>query len=115
MSRLEAATSRLEDLADEQARKSSRVSITSVEHNLTSYAAPAPLSPPSAPALVPVSVSAPAAAVPRSVTAFDEIFIAEKFKPFVELTKSLGGPLVEQVSQCSIKGKRRANDLSYRR
>lgn len=38
--------------------------------------------------------------IPRSVTAFDQTVIAEKFQPFLELTKGLGGPLVDQVSQC---------------
>ena len=38
------------------------------------------------------------AETPRSVLAFDERIIDDKLKTFVELTKSLGAPLVvEQV------------------
>lgn len=102
MPSLEAATSRLEDLADEQARRGSSASTNSIEPAPTTYSTPVPPPPPPAP--TPAPAPALAAEVPRSVTAFDETVIAEKFKPFVELTQSLGGPLIQQVSICSASG-----------
>ena len=37
---------------------------------------------------------------PKVVTAYDETIVAEKLKPFIELTDSLGGDgLKEQVEQ----------------
>ena len=94
-SRLEAATSRLEDLADEQSRRSGRaVSDTSS----SSFAAPAPPHPPPAPE--PVAVPAED---PPSVTAYDELVIDGKLKTFVELTQGLGSEaLVEQVTSSFI-------------
>lgn len=99
---LEAATSRLEDLADDQSRRP-RGSSTSEQSTPTSHAAavpaapappPPPPPPPPAPAPPPVL-----AEDPQSVTAYDEIVVNSKLKSFVELTKALGSEaLVEQVS-----------------
>lgn len=93
--RLEAATSRLEDLADEQSRRSGRaVSDTSSSSFAPAPAPPAPPPPPPPPELL-----AAAAEDPPSVTAYDELVIDGKLKTFVELTQGLGSEaLVEQVA-----------------
>lgn len=89
--RLEAATSRLEDLAiagnaPPKGDDASRAPAVS-----SSSAPSAPPPPPPPPAM--------STEVPRNVEAFDEIVIDGKLKPFTDLTKSFASPLViEQVS-----------------
>src|SRR5579859_7790175 len=97
--RLEATTSRLEDVSG------------AWEKYLSSGTGAAPADPgsvnatsPSAPTTVPPSHSAPAAAppaeVPQSVVAFDQLVIEEKVQPLVTLTKSLAiPPVIEQVNR----------------
>ncbi|KIY66299.1 hypothetical protein CYLTODRAFT_423579 [Cylindrobasidium torrendii FP15055 ss-10] len=80
--RLEAATSRIEDLASAPAWP-------------PTGAAPAPGAPGPAPA--PAAPASSAQELPRSVTAFDEVIIQAKVKPFVELTKSFAGPNLIQM------------------
>ena len=91
---LEAATSRLEDITIAQSSaaplKRDNYSIDSQNDSLQSPPPP----PPPPPAPQPTQM----AEVPRSVEAFDERVVEDKLKKFVELTKSLGTPLlVEQV------------------
>ncbi|KAF8212397.1 cyclase-associated protein [Mycena galopus ATCC 62051] len=98
--RLEAATSRIEDLAFAQSQQSPTPNDAS---RSTAYAAPAsaPASappPPPPPPPPPAAAPAPAAlAVPPSVIAFDELVIDQKLKPFVELTRSLAGESVVEI------------------
>jgi hypothetical protein len=101
--RLEAATSRLEDLADEQARRAPRAT-SAPEERPTSYtAAPAAASPPAPPPPPPPPPVVPMSEVPQSVIAYDQTVIEEKLKPFVETTRSLGGEcLIEQVSRVNL-------------
>lgn len=83
-SRLEAATSRLEDIA----LSSAAGSVSSQE--VTAIPPPPPPPPP------PVDLNE----TPRSVEAFDESVVEHTLKPFVELTKTFAGPLViDQVWQ----------------
>jgi adenylyl cyclase-associated protein len=97
--RLEAATSRLEDLADEQARRPSGAPSAPEERTPASYTQPAAAAPPLPPPPPPPPPAATMAEIPRSVVAFDETVIEGKLKPFLELTRSLGGEcLIEQVS-----------------
>ncbi|PAV24323.1 adenylyl cyclase-associated [Pyrrhoderma noxium] len=91
--RLEAATSRLEDIAIAQgsAVPTLRSDSISSSSSISNVAPPPPPPPPPAP--VPVT-----AETPRSVQAFDENIIDGKLKSFIDLSKSLGSPLViEQV------------------
>lgn len=97
--RLEAATSRLEDLA---------ASPGSIPANMgslvsTSTAAPgaSPPPPPPAPPLPPPSSThaAVAAEIPANVVAFDEVIINGQLKPFIEMTKGFASAsVIEQVS-----------------
>lgn len=95
---MEAATSRLEDLANlpppslvtgVQNAASTSLNSASTE--------PTPVPPPHAPAAHAASVIE----TPQSVEAYDEVILQGKVKPFVELTKSFAVPsVVEQV--CAI-------------
>ncbi|KAJ7685036.1 cyclase-associated protein [Mycena polygramma] len=88
--RLEAATSRIEDLAIAQSLQTAPKD----DSRTVANAAPPPPPPP------PPPPAAPAAAtfeVPKSVTAFDEIVIDGKLKPFLELTRSFAAPSVVEI------------------
>jgi adenylyl cyclase-associated protein len=94
VARLEAATSRLEDIALAQS------STTNVKQALdapSAHPAPAPAAP-RAPA-PPAAPSSPAAPVgdSRSVQAFEEQIISGKLQPFLKLANDIGGPVKEQV------------------
>lgn len=86
--RLEAATSRLEDIAS-----------ATVEPPKANGAAPTPAPtgalPPVPVATAPVKVLAPL--LPQSVEEFD-LFITGTLKKFVNLSDEVGGPVAEQVS-----------------
>ena len=103
--RLEAATSRLEDIASAQASGSDTLQPTSPASHRASAAPPAPpitqtLGSSRERAPVASSLGAAPDAVPASVSAFDERIIKTKLKNFLNLTKELGyGPLVEQVGR----------------
>ncbi|KAJ7905338.1 adenylate cyclase associated C terminal-domain-containing protein [Mycena olivaceomarginata] len=90
--RLEAATSRIEDLAMAQGQNAPKD-----DSRPTTYAAPAPAPPPPPPPPPPAAPAAPAAEVPRSVIAFDELIIDAKLKPFLELTRSFAGQSVVEI------------------
>ncbi|OBZ75884.1 Adenylyl cyclase-associated protein [Grifola frondosa] len=94
--RLEATTSRLEDLASmATAYLPGQPQSTAVPSPASAYSEPTPVPPPAAPAAPPVSVIAED---PKSVVAFDETIIEGKLKPFIELTKSFASAsVVEQV------------------
>ncbi|OCH90293.1 cyclase-associated protein [Obba rivulosa] len=97
--RLEAATSRLEDLANllpPGASAPSTLQSPPVAHAAAS-SEPTPVPPPPPPASAAAS-SAPAE-LPRTVQAYDELIIEGKLKPFIQLTKSFASPsVVEQVA-----------------
>ena len=107
--RLEAATSRLEDIASAQAPSSDTLQPTSSASHRASAAPPAPpitQTQGSSRERAPVVSSLGAApdAVPVSVSAFDERIIKTKLKNFLNLTKELGyGPLVEQVGSGALR------------
>ncbi|KIP04798.1 hypothetical protein PHLGIDRAFT_109123 [Phlebiopsis gigantea 11061_1 CR5-6] len=93
--RLEAATSRLEDLAS--------LGTTAPLQNAPAAAAaaastePTPVPPPPPPPPPPAAAAAPTE-VPRVVVAYNEVVIDGQLKPFVELTKSFASEsVVEQV------------------
>ncbi|EJD05958.1 uncharacterized protein FOMMEDRAFT_119381 [Fomitiporia mediterranea MF3/22] len=94
--RLEAATSRLEDLTIAQASgtlpKSTEASGDKGPSDGHASLAPPPPPPP------PLQTLTTMTEIPRSVEAFDENIVNGKLKAFVELTKSFASPLViEQV------------------
>ncbi|KAG6831195.1 hypothetical protein H0H92_012335 [Tricholoma furcatifolium] len=109
--RLEAATSRLEEIAEVNMNNAPRLGSTDSSAVYTPVAAisspvatsPAPPPPPPPPSAPPApaaaSASAPtgAPADPKSVIAFDEMVINAKVKPFVELTKSFANAAVIEV------------------
>jgi hypothetical protein len=94
--RLEAATSRLEDLAalgQNAATQGSNTTIISPQSNEPTPVPPPPPPPPSA-------ASAASAELPQSVIAFDELVLEGKLKPFLELTKSFASQsVIDQVSE----------------
>ncbi|CAE6465222.1 unnamed protein product [Rhizoctonia solani] len=86
--RLEAATSRLEDIALAQN------SATNVKQALdapSGHPPPAPRAPPP-----PSSTSAAPAEDSQSVKVFDELIIAGKLEPFLKVAGEIGGPVKEQ-------------------
>ncbi|KAJ7172633.1 adenylate cyclase associated N terminal-domain-containing protein [Mycena filopes] len=89
--RLEAATSRIEDLAIAQSlAPQPQPAAQKAESRSTPHAAaPPPPPPPPPPAAAPE--------VPRSVIAFDELVIEGKLKPFLELTRSFAGNSVVEI------------------
>ncbi|KAI9056890.1 hypothetical protein FKP32DRAFT_1585029 [Trametes sanguinea] len=97
--RLEATTSRLEDLAGlatSYLPPAAQAAVASTAPSASVNAEPRPVPPPAPHAPAPVAVPAE---TPKSVVAFDEQIIEGKLKPFVELTKSFAIPsVVEQVS-----------------
>ncbi|EGO20989.1 hypothetical protein SERLADRAFT_452131 [Serpula lacrymans var. lacrymans S7.9] len=97
--RLEAVTSRLEDIAQEEGaihgRQPSPESSRNGDSSASAVAPPAPPAPPPPPPPPPVE----AVEIPRSVAAYDEIVLEGKLKPFVELTKGFAPQFVnDQVS-----------------
>ncbi|KAJ7738522.1 adenylate cyclase associated N terminal-domain-containing protein [Mycena maculata] len=88
--RLEAATSRIEDLAIAQSLAPQTAAPK--DNSSTSYAAPPPPPPPPPPPAAPA-----VSEVPQSVIAFDEIVIDGKLKPFLELTRSFAGTSVVEI------------------
>ncbi|KAI1788499.1 cyclase-associated protein [Ganoderma leucocontextum] len=102
--RLEATTSRLEDLASlatsylppsAQGAVAAASTVTSTSSTNTE---PTPVPPPGPHPQATVTNPAAPAETPRSVVAFDEQVINGRLKPFVELTKSFASPsVVEQV------------------
>lgn len=91
--RLEAITSRLEDVEDSRSaghlKRQSTSTVTSAAVVETPSASTSPPPPPA------IEVQA---AVPRAVTAYDEIVIEGKLKPFLEINKAIAPPpLNEQV------------------
>lgn len=93
--RLEAITSRLEDVEDSRSaghlKRQSTSTVTSAAVAETPSASPPP--PPPPPPAIEVQ-----SAVPRAVTAYDEIVIEGKLKPFLEINKAIAPPpLNEQV------------------
>ncbi|KAI0668519.1 adenylate cyclase associated N terminal-domain-containing protein [Trametes maxima] len=98
--RLEATTSRLEDLASlatSYLPPAAQVAANaSPNSSANSEPTPVPPPPPPPPAAIPPPVVSEE--IPASVTAFDERIIEGKLKPFVELTKSFASPsVIEQV------------------
>ncbi|KAL5490425.1 SRV2 [Sanghuangporus weigelae] len=93
--RLEAATSRLEDLAVAQASGTApKFAEGSVDKGISDASGAAAPPPPPPPPPLPAAMTG----IPRSVEAFDENIINGRLKAFVELTKSFASPLViEQV------------------
>ncbi|KAI0695433.1 adenylate cyclase associated N terminal-domain-containing protein [Cerioporus squamosus] len=98
--RLEATTSRLEDLASlatSYLPPSAQGAASTITSPASANAEPTPVPPPPPPPPGAVAPAAPAQD-PRSVVAFDEQVIEGKLKPFVELTKSFASPsVIEQV------------------
>ncbi|KDQ59424.1 hypothetical protein JAAARDRAFT_32984 [Jaapia argillacea MUCL 33604] len=98
--RLEAATSRLEDLADAQGAPRPRTDDIQDEHN--SYSRSSTPAPPAIPVPTPPPPPPPAPVVeetPRTVVAYDEMIIEGKLQPFLELTRSFAGAsVIEQVA-----------------
>ncbi|TFK42985.1 cyclase-associated protein [Crucibulum laeve] len=97
--RLEAATSRIEDIAS-----ASGAQIVTPESLLrergisTSASAPPPPPPPPPPSAPPAPAASAVVETPKSVVAFDEAVVQGKLKPFVELTKSFAGPNVIEMA-----------------
>ncbi|KAI0373302.1 cyclase-associated protein [Pilatotrama ljubarskyi] len=102
--RLEATTSRLEDLASLATSylppPAQGAAAASVSASANAEPTPVPPPPPPPPAPAPTASAIPAGTenLPRSVVAFDEQIIDGKLKPFVELTKNFASPsVIEQV------------------
>ena len=102
--RLEATTSRLEDLASlatSYLPPSAQAAASTVNPASSANAEPTPVPPPPPP---PPTTIAPPAEDPKSVVAFDEQIIEGKLKPFVELTKGFScQALVDQVRPMSYR------------
>lgn len=82
--RLEAATSRLEDIAI--AGAATGPVKKEVADSVSAAASVAPPPPP------------PVKEDPKSVTTYDEIIVQAKLQPFLTLSESIGGPVWEQAS-----------------
>ncbi|KAL0580251.1 suppressor of rasval19 [Marasmius crinis-equi] len=93
--RLEAATSRLEDLAASTSHIPTSDG-SKAAPNTSSYV-PSVSSPPPPPPPPPPAAAPAMQAVPKSVTAYDEVVIDGKLKPFLELTRSFAGPSVVEI------------------
>ncbi|KAK7467074.1 suppressor of rasval19 [Stygiomarasmius scandens] len=90
--RLEAATSRIEDLAA-AGWPSKLDDLKQPQSTPTPYATtPVPSAPPAPP-----PTSSQSMEVPKSVVAFDEAIIEGKLKPFVQLTRSFASPSVIEM------------------
>jgi adenylyl cyclase-associated protein len=91
ISRLEAATSRLEDMA------ASTIELPKI-NGAPAPAPTGPLPPPPVSRAVPEAPKPIPEAVPESVEDFDS-FIAGPVKKYVNLSDEIGGPVAEQVGQ----------------
>ncbi|KAI4525200.1 hypothetical protein K525DRAFT_290851 [Schizophyllum commune Loenen D] len=89
--RLEAATSRLEDIAAAQGAPVAPLSAADLDGSAPPTAGPTPTAA--------KGIAAPAAPAedPKSVTAYDELILQGKIKPFVELSKSFAAPAVVEA------------------
>ena len=88
--RLEAATSRLEDLAVLNGQASSSGSVQNPGGNAMPVPPPPPPPPPPAPAVAAPEMTK----VPPVVAAYDERIVDGKLKAFVDSTKSFAAPVV---------------------
>lgn len=97
--RLEAATSRLEDLANvPTAALISNLQLALGSSLPSASSEPTPVPPPPPPAIV-VPATPAVVETPRSLQAYDEVIIQGKLKPFIDFTKSFAGPnVIEQVA-----------------
>ncbi|KAL0264726.1 suppressor of rasval19 [Diplodia seriata] len=96
--RLEAATSRLEDIASSSFEKPSALDAAPGAQAAAAAQTPARASaPPAAPGAPPAPAKAD---VPPMLAAFDEL-LDNELKEFVSLSKQLGGPIAEQASALS--------------
>jgi len=93
--RLEAATSRLEDIAS--ATVDAPSSTTQSNANGAPKSAPTGPLPPPPPPVAPKAVAEP---IPTTVEEFDT-FLSGALKKYVVLSDGLGGPIAEQVSHAS--------------
>lgn len=92
--RLEAATSRLEDLAALGSGGGSQTQLSTSGPTQSSEPTPVPPPPPPPPA----AAAASTLEEPASYVAYNEIIIDGKLKPFLELTRSFGSDsVIEQV------------------
>ncbi|KAI0648265.1 adenylate cyclase associated N terminal-domain-containing protein [Trametes meyenii] len=94
--RLEATTSRLEDLASlatSYLPPAAQVA-ANASSNASANSEPTPVPPPPPPPLAAIPPPVVSEEIPESVTAFDERILEGKVKPFVELTKSFASPSV---------------------
>ncbi|KAJ7470604.1 adenylate cyclase associated C terminal-domain-containing protein [Mycena latifolia] len=89
---LEAATSRIEDIAIASSLAAPQSAAHKDDSHSASYAAPPPPPPPPLPPAAPAALE-----VPQSVTAFDELVIDGKLKPFLQLTRSFAGQSVVEI------------------
>lgn len=97
--RLEAATSRLEDLSVSQENFLAPVASSKVVNPpATAYTPVTPQAPAQSSGGHPAIVPAAASETPKSVSAFDELIITGKVKPFLELSKSFAGASVVEVA-----------------
>ncbi|KAF9452284.1 adenylyl cyclase-associated protein [Macrolepiota fuliginosa MF-IS2] len=96
MKRLEAATSRLEDIADNQLKLNPPTAVATSARSSTAAAPSAPPPPPPPPPAPPAAT--PSVAVTPSVAAFDENVVAGKIKPWVALSASLNIPLINEIA-----------------
>lgn len=95
--RLEAATSRLEDIAASQLISSPAPAAAAAANPPVAAVPPPP--PPPPPPLPPTTEATPTpATLPPSVIAFDENVVAAKITPWVELSKSLNIPLINEIA-----------------
>jgi len=95
---LEAATSRLEDLSVSQEHFLAPAASSKVANRpVTTYTPVTPQAPAQSSGGPPATVPAAASETPKSVSAFDELIITGKVKPFLELSKSFAGASVIEV------------------
>lgn len=96
--RLEAITSRLEDVEDSRSAGHLKRQSTSTVTSAAVVETPSASTPPPPPPPPPPPAIETQAAVPRAVTAYDEIVMEGKLKPFLEINKAIAPPpLNEQV------------------
>ena len=95
---LEAATSRLEDLSASQEHSLAPAASGRVANPpATAYTPVTPQALAQSSGGPPATVPAAASETPKSVSAFDELIIAGKVKPFLELSKSFAGASVIEL------------------
>jgi adenylyl cyclase-associated protein len=96
--RLEAATSRLEDIATsvDSTHPETVAAISTAQATIAENAA-------AAAAAIPVAAAAPPEPLPRSIEEFDKV-INEDVKGFVSASEAVGGPVQQQVSESASNG-----------